>query len=314
MVFLISFQQICIMFILMGIGFFCRKKGMIHEETSKDLTSLLIWIVSPCLIINSFERKVTPSLIKNFWLVIIAGICIYLFPIIFANIFVKHSKFKDDPDKNLIAFGTAYNNCGFIGIPLIQAIMGSQGTFFAVPILAVNNLFMWTHGISAFQKKQPISDTARKIFTNPNIIATIIGFILFITGISTHLFPILKDSISYVAQLNTPLSMIVIGSNLGAIKGDFYKDGKAWLVTFFRNVLMPFCLIFILLLIPMSKTAYLSCIIMASAPVAGFIVMLSLMANRPVAFPMRVLCLSTVSSLVTVPAMIMLANIIKNLL
>ena len=313
MTFFISLQQICIMFILMAIGFFCRKKGMIHDATSKALTAILVYIVGPCLIINAFERPATKSLVVDFGMTFLAGSINYLFPILCSLLLLKIPKIQKDPDKELIAFGMVYNNCGFIGIPLIQALLGSKGTFFAVPILVLNNIFIWSHGISSFQEREPISDTIRKVLLNPNIIATVIGFVLFLTGASLRFPAVVGKSISYVASLNTPLSMIVIGSNLGAIKGDFYKDQKAWLICFLRNYLMPTCLAFILLLFPLSNTAYLAVVIMAAAPVAGFIVMLSLLANRPVAFPMRALCLSTLMSVVSVPLIVMLASLLKGI-
>lgn len=314
MAFFISLEQICIMFILMAIGFLCRKNGMIHEETGKDLTAILVYIVGPCLIINAFERPASASLIKDFGLTFLAGSLNYLFPIAFSSLLLRLPRLKNDPDKQLIAFGAVYNNCGFIGIPLIQALLGSKGTFFAVPILVLNNIFVWSHGIGTFKKRQPLADTLRTILLNPNIIATAIGFILFITGASLKFPAVIDRSVNYVASLNTPLSMIVIGSNLGTISGDFYKDGKAWLICFLRNFLMPACMSVILLLVPLSMTAYLAVVIMAAAPVAGFIVMLSLLANRPVAFPMRCLCLSTLMSVVSVPLIIMLANWLKQLL
>ena len=158
-----------------------------------------------------------------------------------------------------------------------------------------------------------MADTLRTVLFNPNIIATAIGFVLFITGASLKFPAVIDRSVSYVASLNTPLSMIIIGSNLGTISGDFYKDSKAWLICFLRNFLMPACMSVILLLVPLSTTAYLAVVIMAAAPVAGFIVMLSLLANRPVAFPMRCLCLSTLMSVVSVPVIIMLASWLKQL-
>ena len=102
------------MFILMAIGFLCRKKGMIHEETGKDLTAILVYIVGPCLIINAFERPASASLVKDFGLTFLAGSLNYLFPIDFSSLLLRLPCLKNDPDKQLIAFGAVYNNCGFI--------------------------------------------------------------------------------------------------------------------------------------------------------------------------------------------------------
>lgn len=89
MAFFISLEQIYIMFILMAIGFLYRKKGMIHEETGKDLTAILVYIVGPCLVINAFERPASASLVKDFSLTFLAGSLNYLFPIAFSSLLLS---------------------------------------------------------------------------------------------------------------------------------------------------------------------------------------------------------------------------------
>ncbi|WP_330767680.1 AEC family transporter [Ligilactobacillus equi] len=312
MYFLISFQQICIMFILMGIGFTCQRLKVLHEQTIKELTTILINVVSPCLIFNSFHQKMTTNLLQTFWWTILATVISFSVSVFLGKLLFSLPTFKENDRQGIYKFAVTYTNSGFMGIPLIQALISKQGTFFSVPFLVVNNIFLWTHGVSLFQKRKRfmLGETLRTILLNPNIIATIIGLLFFISGLNQALPVMVMKPIEYVATLNTPLSMIVIGANLATIKGKFYDDLEVWGLVFLRNLIFPLILVATLAFLPLSSTAFTAITVMISAPVAGLIVMLSLINNQPVDFASKVLCLSTVCSMISLPLMIMLANLI----
>lgn len=310
MYFFISLKQIAIMFILMGIGFLCRSTNLMHDQTNKELTKILLYVVSPCIIINSFLQPVTMALLKGFFWGIIATTMVFGSSIIVAKLLFALPIFRKNPQVDAMKFAATYSNGGFMGIPLVQAMMGTAGTFYSVPYLVVYNIFLWSHGVSIFQKgeKQLISDQIRTIILNPNIIATVIGFIIFITGF--HISDIITQPIKDIVNVNTPLSMIVIGANLGGLSVNMIKDKNIWFICFVRNLLFPAMIILLLGLLPLTQTAYMAIVIMASCPIAGLIVMLSLMNNQSLDFPSQSLCLSTLLSVITLPAIIMLASLL----
>lgn len=310
MYFFISLKQIVIMFILMGIGFLCRSTNLMHDQTNKELTKILLYVVSPCIIINSFLQPVTTTLLKGFLFGLIATTVVFSLSIIVAKLIFSLSVFKKNPEVQAMKFAATYSNGGFMGIPLVQVMMGKAGTFFSVPYLLIYNIFLWSHGVGIFEKGEPriISDQIRTILFNPNIIATIIGFIIFVIGIPMP--DIITTPISDIVAVNTPLSMIVIGANLGGLSKDMVKDKNIWFICLLRNILFPLMIIFALRLIPMTDTAYLAIVIMASCPIAGLIVMLSLMNNQPLEFPSQALCLSTLLSVLTLPMVIVIASML----
>ena len=40
-------EQVSIMYVLMIIGFIVYRKKLIHEEGTKQLSSLLVWVINP---------------------------------------------------------------------------------------------------------------------------------------------------------------------------------------------------------------------------------------------------------------------------
>lgn len=310
MYFFISLKQIAIMFILMGIGFLCRYTNLMHDQTNKELTKILLYVVSPCIIINSFLQPATKALLAGFFWGIVATAVVFSVSIVVAKLIFGLPVFKNNPQVNAMKFAATYSNGGFMGIPLVQAMMGTAGTFYSVPYLVVYNIFLWSHGVGIFEqgKKQVFIDQVRTIIFNPNIIATFIGFIIFI--IHLPLTEIITQPIKDIVDVNTPLSMIVIGANLGGLGKEMVKDKKIWFICLLRNIVFPAMILLVLRLLPLTQTAYLAIVIMASCPIAGLIVMLSLMNNHSLEFPSQALCLSTLLSVITLPLVIMLASML----
>lgn len=297
------------MFILMFVGFFCRKTNLLHQETNKELTHILLYIVSPCIILNSLFRPSTMKLLQQFGLAVIATILLFSVSILIARLIFSLPKLRDLPEKDVMKFASTYSNGGFMGIPLVQAMMGVAGTFYSVPYLVVYNIFLWSHGVGIFQKeKQDVAEQLRTILLNPNIIFTVVGLIIFIFKIPVS--TIIKQPIQDIVAVNTPLSMIVIGANLGDVSLEMVKSGKVWFICLLRNIVFPLLMTLMLSLLPLSHTAYLAIIIMAACPIPGLVVMLSLVNNRPLKFPTQALCLSTILSVITLPLMIMIASML----
>ena len=206
--------------------------------------------------------------------VIVGIIIIYIIMII-----VTQLLFKPVADPNLrriMRYGSVYSNAGFMGIPLTSSLFGATGVFFAVASLAAFNIFSWTHGISLFTGRQGNRrENFKQIVLNPNIIAIVVGLILFVT--SFRLPTIANSAIKYVSSVNTPLSMIVIGNSLADVKlNRATLDKRLWWVLLLRNLLFPYLAIVVLQLMGITGVPLYTTVLMAACPVAGIVVLFSL--------------------------------------
>lgn len=130
--FYVSVQQVVIMFLLMLLGLICSQVNFIHKQTAKDMTNLLLYVVSPVLILNSFLRKFTWERLKMFGWEFLAVLVVFILGIILANLLFKAKWIANNNQRNALKFSLVYSNCGFVGIPLIQAIIGNGGVFYYV--------------------------------------------------------------------------------------------------------------------------------------------------------------------------------------
>lgn len=127
--------------------------------------------------------------------------------------------------------------------------------------------------------------------------------VLFITQFK--LSDVISDPMTYIANLNTPLSMIVIGTNLGAINlKEDWRDKLAWSEVFIRNLFFSVVILWILCVLPLPVIAKMTNLIMAACPAAGIVVLFSLLSNFDVKSPTKLMCLSTLVAIITIPLVI----------
>ena len=290
-------NQIVLMFCLMLVGVIINKFKFMHAQTSNDLTNILLYVVSPCLIINAFEQDYSNSRIKQFVMVSIGIVIFYIIAIIISKL--VFGRLKNENLRRITQYGSVYSNAGFMGIPLISALFGSTGVFYAVVSLAGFNIFSWTHGVSLFRNDEERIDY-KQVMLNPNLIAIVIGLLMFLLSLR---FPsILNQVVKNVGSINTPLSMIVIGNSLANIKlSRDMLDKNIGLTLILRNLILPVIMILILKLLGVTGVAYYTTIIMAACPVAGIVVLFTLQSHGDAGPAISLMSISTILSLITIP-------------
>lgn len=307
MAFFSVFNQVLIMFMLMGVGFLCGKVKFIHETTTKDMTNVLCYIVSPCIIIMAFQQKFTSKRATALLISFLCVIGIFILAISTSKIIFNKKIIKEDGHRNALQFGSVYSNAGFIGIPLLSALLGPEGVFYGTPYMACFNIFCWTHGVTIYNGKTTKKDVL-KAFINPNIIAIVVGLIFFLFSVKIPV--ILSNGLSYVNALNTPLSMIIIGESIAHIKfSEILTDKWIWPGIIMRNLVVPAVSLLILKAVGIDKLIMLSSIIMSACPVAGYTVLFAKIKNADTAFPTKFMTISTLISILTIPLVVYLASV-----
>ena len=300
-------SQIILMFLLMGVGLLTNKLGFMHAQTATDLTNILLYIVSPCLIVNAFEQRFSTSRLQSLALVLLGILLTYGLMVLITKL--AFNRVADPNLKRIMQFGAVYSNAGFMGVPLASALFGSTGVFFAVASLAAFNIFCWTHGIALFtphQKADPIN--WRQILLNPNIVAIVVGLAIFISGF--HLPGLLDHTVTAVSSINTPLSMIVIGNSLAAVKFNHQAfNSRLWWPLLCRNLLFPVIDIVILRAFGISGIPLYTTVLMAACPVAGNVVLFTLKAHGDTSPAVTLMSISTIFSVATIPMVFALCTL-----
>ena len=133
-----------IMLILIGVGVLCAKTKLISEASNKDLSKFVLQVVNPVVIFMSYQTEYRVELVKNLLLTFVISAAVLCAVILLSYVFVRS---KQDRETEIERFSAVYSNCGFMGIPLVDAIYHEEGVFYLTAFITVFNLIVWTHGV-----------------------------------------------------------------------------------------------------------------------------------------------------------------------
>ena len=226
--------QVIILFILIIIGVILAKTKVLGENGVKNMTDLVLYTVTPCVIVKSFIREFDAAALKNLLLSFLIAILSHIGFILISRILIRD---KDESNQAVLQFGTIFSNCGFMSIPLQQALLGDTGVFYCSSYIAIFQLFIWSYGILTMSGDKKYV-TPKKLIINPGLIGLGVGLVIFLLSIPIP--KIIAEPISYMASLNTPLPMIVIGYHLAHSKLiEGIKNFKCLYAIFIKLFLFP---------------------------------------------------------------------------
>jgi len=190
---------------------FSRKQKFTGSE-SEFLSRLLLFFVNPCLIINAFNIPYDQQKMHRLLAVILICAGVHLLLTLVATAFMRSGTASGRMLDGLDRVGVVFTNCGFIGIPLINGVFGPSGVFYLMGYIVVFNVYLWIYG------EYLMSGHVNwiKVATNPNVAAVAAGLVLFCLPVK--LPELIAKPLSLIAELNTALSMILLGMLFAGFK------------------------------------------------------------------------------------------------
>ena len=296
-------NQVAIMVIMIAIGFFSYKKELLTEAGVKSMSAILLNVVTPCMLINAYQQEFNTELAVKFLTAAGAAVLLHLIMIVIVLLVFKRQ--ENPMIKKVNTFLSIYSNCGFMGLPLLNAALGDEGVFLGSAYLAVFSLMYWTQGVYVFSgdKRDMIS---KKAVLNPGVLGVLVGLIFFFGRIK--LPGLIGTTVSGIAALNTPVAMFVIGSFLAKTKvKSALKNPYVWLVTVLRLLVLP--LISLGVLFVLTKTgiadplAAMAVLLQVSAPCATVGSLFAVKFSYDPTYASEVIAISTLLSMITIPLM-----------
>lgn len=297
-------QQVFIMLILILIGAVLRKLKVITSNGTKEFASILLNIVTPALLIKAyqidFDIKVLKDILTGFGLsILIHIIYILMSKVMFFGI-------KDDYKRKVLKFTNIYSNAGFMGIPLVAATLGDSGVLIASTYLASFNVIVWTHGLLLYSGDKKLL-SFKGLLKNPGIIGVALALILFFFQI--RLEGVFAQCVEYVADLNTPLAMILVGTYLANSNlKHALADVSMYIISFTRLLLLPVIIILVFYLLGIKENIFMPLILPAACPCAAMAAIYAHKFKFDPGYPSQIVSFTTVVSMVTLPLIAYLSS------
>ncbi|WP_250930879.1 AEC family transporter [Clostridium felsineum] len=297
-------NQVFMLFLMILVGIYASKMGYINKKLNVGLSNLLLKITLPLLVINSFLTiKFSKSVLTSAENILLYALIIHVVLIIFSKL--AYTKVTDSK-KGVSKFLTVFSNSGFMGYPVLKSIYGAKGVFYCAIFGIILNLFMFSYGIMVLKNSKDNSfKELKRAVINPAIIATIIGFILFIFNVKLPTLVI--STISSIGSMTSPLSMIIVGIMLADINiGDLFKDKLVYMLTVVKLLIVPAITFVVLKLLNADQIVIGVIVVLEAMPAASNAAVMSLQYGSDENVALKHIFITTVLSIVVIPLVIKL--------
>lgn len=293
-----------IIFSLIGIGFFVRKKGMVSREGQKNITDLVINVVLPCNILTSFVQELPDSALRDCVMIFLISVGAELMYMLYTRVAYRD---VEENKQKCLTYGILVSNAGFLGNPVAEGVYGPMGLMLASVYLIPVRVTMWSKGIAIFSGESDRRETLRKVVTHPCVIACMAGIVIMLADLVAGISLVpgwLYDMLQTVGRCNTGLSMMVIGMILSDINLSELVDRLVIRYTVERLIVVPGVLGIILL--GLSRMGVVSglaprlSVLLAAMPAPATTSMLSSKYDCAPDFATKMVILSTLCSIPTV--------------
>ena len=300
--FLSVILEVAVILLLILVGYFTVKKGMFTKESLGSITSFLLYIITPCLIVSSFLSAESGKL--DGWTLLLAVVLPALSIVI--SIALSYLFFRKEPSgrRRVLRFSMIFCNVGFMGIPLVEGIVGREGLLYGSFFIAVFNIFCWTYGYVMMGGGKV---RLKALLLNPGVIGIVIGLPLYLLDVPVP--ALIERPIELISALNTPLAMIVVGGYIAQVKlRAFVSDLAVYKMAVLRLVVAPLLYLALVWLLRPDETLLMSTVIQAATPVAANCVLFAVQYGSDAELASKSVAVSTALSVVTIPLLTVLVQ------
>ena len=306
-----------VLFAMLFTGWFLRKINFIDDRMNHSINKLVVYFAYPCMIVHNIgSLEMTRSVITDFLITFVMSLGLFYLYGFVSWAYARARKYPKEIS-NVAEFAMAMPNDGFMGFPVALIFFGEKGLLLMLAHNAAMNFFTFTYGIRLMRRNQtgrPRGDqspmvrflrAALKFILNPNILATLIGFAVGLLG--AGLPQAVDDYLLYIGGVSTPMAMIFIGSNLTKYRFlETVRDLRVLDCTMMKLLWMPALTFAIVYFLPVTGIIKCCVVLGIAFPTAATVSMLAEQEGQDVGTASRVLFISTVASIVTVPLTIKL--------
>jgi len=311
----VLFRAVLILFFMIIPGFIMRKTKLAADNLPLGFTNTILYITQPAMLVVGFFRPFDASILKTALTILVLTFVIH--GMFFAACWLFFRKAPKETAK-VYRFGTVFANAGYMGIPLITMILGSEAAIYASVYIIGFNFFCWSLGALIYSEdKSYIS--FKKMFLNAATIPTFIGIIIFSLNIYSYLpAPVAsftEEALNMLKNTVAPMSMMIIGMRLAdlKLKGAF-KDKYLYLGLSLRLFIFPaaaFAILFLCKLIGFyDATGFSVVLICAATPAASATSMFAEKFSSDTVTASKFVSISTLLSLITMPIIAMLLKLL----
>ncbi|MDO4485914.1 MAG: AEC family transporter [Bacillota bacterium] len=301
-----------VLFAILFTGWFLRKINFIDDKMNRSMNKLIVYFAYPCMIVHNIgSLDMNSRILTQFLTAFVISLAFFY---LYGAVTYGYSRLRRFPaeDSNVLEFAMAAPNDGFMGFPVALLFFGETGLLLMLAHNAAMNFFMFTYGTKLMRRNfqgrrkatpRALMKAALKLLMNPNILALLIGFGISLCG--GFIPEAVDEYLLYLGNVSTPMAMIFIGSTLTKCRFiDIIKEIRTVEASLMKLVWLPLITLVLVFFLPVEPLTKCIVVLGISFPTGATVSMLAEQEGQNEAAASKVLFLSTVVSIATIPGMI----------
>ncbi len=298
-----NLQVMVVLFIIVVLGYALCKLGYMGEDFDRKLSSIVVDVTCPLLILSSVMGESLPD--RTLILPLLGvGFLTYVLLLVF-GFFVPRLIAADRDDQGMIGFALMFANVGFIGYPIVSSIFGAKAVFYAALLNMPNTFFIFTAGVMLVKGEYSVRKLNLKLLFSPAMIAAFVAALL--VAFDVHTPEIVARPVTMVGNITVPAALMIIGSSMARLPlHDIIGSPKVYVASVVRLGVVPVSLYFLFKVCGVSDIVNEINTVVIAMPVASFGTMFCMKYGRNPALMTEMTFITTVGSIFTIPLITML--------
>ena len=292
-----------ILFTIVVLGYALCKLGYMGDKFDQKLSSIVIDVTCPALILSSVMGAELPD--RSLILPLLGiGFLTYILLLVF-GFWVPRFVAKSRDEQGMIGFALMFANVGFIGYPIVSAIFGPKAVFYAALLNIPNTFSIFTAGVMLVKGEHNMKSLSAKVLFSPAMIAAFVAALMVAFGVRTP--DIIARPVTMVGNITIPAALMVIGSSMARLPlKEIIGSPKVYVASLLRLVVVPLSVYFLFRFCGVSNVINNINTVIIAMPVASYGTMFCLKYGRNPSLMTEMTFVTTLGSILTIPLITLL--------
>ncbi len=298
-----NIEIMVILFTIVVLGYALCKLGYMGDKFDQKLSSIVIDVTCPALILSSVMGAELPD--RSLILPLLGiGFLTYILLLVF-GFWVPRFVAKNRDEQGMIGFALMFANVGFIGYPIVSAIFGPKAVFYAALLNIPNTFFIFTAGVMLVKGEHNMKSLSAKVLFSPAMIAAFVAALMVAFGVRTP--DIIARPVTMVGNITIPAALMVIGSSMARLPlKEIIGSPKVYVASLLRLVVVPLSVYFLFRFCGVSDVINDINTVIIAMPVASYGTMFCLKYGRNPSLMTEMTFVTTLGSILTIPLITLL--------
>ena len=292
-----------ILFTIVVLGYALCKLGYMGDKFDQKLSSIVIDVTCPALILSSVMGAELPD--RSLILPLLGISFLTYILLLVYGFWVPRFVSKSRDEQGMIGFALMFANVGFIGYPIVSAIFGPKAVFYAALLNIPNTFFIFTAGVMLVKGEHNMKSLSAKVLFSPAMIAAFVAALMVAFSVRTP--DIIARPVTMVGNITIPAALMVIGSSMARLPlKEIIGSPKVYFASLLRLVVVPLSVYFLFRFCGVSDVINNINTVIIAMPVASYGTMFCMKYGRNPSLMTEMTFITTLGSILTIPLITLL--------